>query len=99
VAIARHVYIRLKSEHQNEAGRAALAEASRVLAEVPGVESLSVLMPADKQALDAWDACLVLRFAGLDAVAGYREHPDHRRFVDEFLRERAAVLKAWNFEL
>ncbi|MDD9970653.1 MAG: Dabb family protein [Myxococcales bacterium] len=99
MAIARHVYIRLKSEHQSEAGRAALAQASKALSDIAGVDSFALLRPADQHAHDAWDACLVLRFADLDAVGRYREHPDHRGYVDGFLHEHAAVIKAWNFEL
>ena len=98
MAIERHVYIRLKPEHQSPLGRRALQEASAKLAHVPGVTALSLRAPADEHALAAWDLCLVLEFEDLDAVAGYRDHPDHRAYVDTYLAEHAAVIKAWNFE-
>ena len=39
-----------------------------------------------------------VRVISLEDVDPYREHPVHRSYVDDFLKPRLAVLKAWNFE-
>jgi hypothetical protein len=31
-------------------------------------------------------------------IDSYRAHPEHRRFVDEFLGPRLEVKKGWNFD-
>jgi hypothetical protein len=97
--IERIVLFKLKGEHANDAERRRVAEHSReVLAAIPGVESVSVGVPADPSAEKSWDLSLVVRFASLDAVEPYRVHPAHRRYVDEYMRPRMEVVKAWNFE-
>ena len=42
---------------------------------------------------------MIAHFESLDAVEPYRIHPDHRSYVDDFLKPRLAVIKAWNFKL
>ena len=42
-------------------------------------------------------ADLVGALEGLEDVEPYREHEEHRYFVDEFLDARIKVIKAWNF--
>jgi hypothetical protein len=98
--IQRVVAIKLKPAYSNAADRAQVAAASReVLAVVPGVRAFDVGQPADAAAEKSWDLLLLLRFDDLDAVEAYRAHPNHRRYMDVFLRPMLDVIKVWNFEL
>jgi hypothetical protein len=70
-----------------------------VLERMPGVEQVHVGRPADESTAEAWDLVLVLRFAGFEDVESYRIHPDHRAYVDEYLKPRMEAITAWNFEV
>lgn len=96
--IDRFVFVRLKEEFVAE--RDDIAEYSaKVLAALPGVRSVAVGLPADDHATAAWDLSITVRFASIDEVESYRVHPDHRRYVDEYLAPRMQVIKAWNFAI
>lgn len=96
--VQRYVFIKLDDAHATDTGRSEVAARAReTLARVDGVTAVTVGVPADEPAVKSWDVGIVLRFANLDDVERYRENPDHRAFVDEFLRPRMAVIKAWNF--
>lgn len=96
--IERIVLFKLKDEYANERARAEIADHSRkVLGAVPGVKAVSVGVPADAPSEKSWDLSLVLQFATLEAVEAYREHPDHRSYVNDYMRPRMEVIKAWNF--
>ncbi|HKU40097.1 MAG TPA: Dabb family protein [Polyangiales bacterium] len=97
--IERYVFIRLKPEHATEHGRAEVRARTATLAQVPGVGSLAIGMPADAGARHAWDFSLVVRFDSLAAVERYLEHPLHVAYYQGFLEPRVQVIKAWNFEL
>ena len=98
--IERYVFIKLREDHSSPAGRAeVVAEAERALSELPGVISMTAGLPADDHARAAWDVSLALRFSTLADADAYRHHPDHRRFVDDFLAPRLAVIKAWSMQL
>jgi hypothetical protein len=70
-----------------------------VLKRIPGVESVHIGQPADSASATEWDLALVLRFETLNAVGEYRHHPDHRAYVDNYLKPRMEAIKAWNFEI
>jgi hypothetical protein len=98
--IQRVVAIKLKSAYANAADREQVAKTSReVLGAVPEVRSIEVATPADAATIRSWDLLLLLRFDDLDAVETYRAHPNHRRYVDVFLRPMLEVIKVWNFEV
>lgn len=97
--IERHVYIKLNDEHSNPTERAAVVERSRGLSALPGVVDVTVGVPVDDGSRTAWDVAIRLRFESIDAIEPYRVHPEHRRYVDEFLKPRLAVITAWNFEV
>ena len=98
MAIERHHYFRLTDAFSNpEARQETVRRTIEALQSLPMVRSISGGVPADEHAQDAWDLFLTIRFDGLDDVDAYRAHPDHRRFVDEFLGPRIAVKKIWNF--
>jgi len=60
---------------------------------------VTVGIPADEASERSWDVSIVVRFRSVDDVEPYREHPEHRAYVDEFLRPRMVVIKAWNFDV
>ena len=99
MTIERHVYIKLNPDDATDKGRTEVVERTRSLATIPGVRNVEVGVPADPSSLAAWDVCIRLQFDSLDAVEPYREHSVHRSYVDDFLKPRLAVLKAWNFEI
>lgn len=97
--IERIVLIKLKAEHASEKGRAEVVERTRaVLPEVPGVRGLSVGVPADERSAQSWDVAIRVTLDGVEALPAYLQHPDHRDYVDVFLRPRMECIKAWNFE-
>ena len=96
--IERIVLVKLTDEEVHR--RSEIADHSReVLRLIPGVEDVHVGRPADKPSADAWDLSQVLRFRSLNDVEAYRIHPDHRAYVDGYLKPRIAAIKAWNFEV
>ncbi len=96
--IERYVYIRLKPEHCAE--REAIAARSlEVLTGLPHVTEVRVGIPCDEHSDKAWDLSLAARFATMDELNSYREHPEHRALVDDYLAPRTKVVKAWNFSL
>ncbi len=98
--IERYVFIKLKDEHSSREARQEVIEHSRaVLPKVPGVVAVRVGEPADGHAVAAWDVSIVVTFGAIEDVEPYRAHPDHRAYVDEFLKPRMAVIKAWNFDV
>lgn len=96
--IDRFVFVRLKKEHASER-EAIAAHTAETLRALPGVIHVSVGTPADEHAAAAWDLSIVVRFGALADVEPYRVHPAHRRYVDEYLRPRMEVIKAWSFEI
>ncbi|TNF33866.1 MAG: Dabb family protein [Deltaproteobacteria bacterium] len=98
--IQRVVLIKLNDDEANDDGRARVANhARRVLPLLPGVLAVSVGTPADAGAAGSWDISIVVRFAKLSDFPRYRDDPDHRAFVDQFLVPRTSVIKAWNFDI
>lgn len=94
--IERYVFVRLKKEHAHER-KLVMSEARRVLEQIPRVTAYTVGAPADEHAQDSWDVCIRVLFTSIYDVEPYRVHPAHRRFVDDFLKPRIDMVKAWNF--
>ena len=98
--IQRVVAIKLKDRYANDADRAQIAATSReVLAAVPEVRAIEVATPADARTTKSWDLLILLRFESMEDVEAYRAHPNHRRYVDVFLKPVLEVIKVWNFEV
>jgi len=98
--VERYVFIKLKDAMSTAERRREVVERARaVLPTVPGVVSVRVGEPADGAAVASWDVSIAVRFASIDAVEPYRAHPDHRAFVDGFIRPRMQIIKAWNFDI
>ena len=98
--IERYVFLKLKDAHSTSAGRREVIEHTReALPKIPGVRGVAVGEPADGHAVASWDVSIVVRFDKIEDVEPYRVHPDHRAYVDEFLKPRLEVIKAWNFDV
>jgi len=97
--IARYVFLRLTPEYRGDAVADIAAHSRRVLASLPHVKTLHVGQPADGHAGKGWDLSIALTFEDLEAVEAYRVHPEHRRYVDDYLKPRLQVIKAWNFDI
>ncbi len=98
--IQRIVLIKLKDAYTGQEARGEVAEHSRrVLGGLPGVVQVQVGEPAEAKSAKSWDLSIVLGFARLEDVEPYRVHPEHRAYVDDYLKPRMEVIKAWNFAL
>ena len=96
--IERIVLFKLKDEYCNDAARAEIAERTRKdITALPMVREVSVGVPADEESKKSWDLSLIVRFDALEDVAAYMIDPAHRAYVDQFMRRRIEVVKAWNF--
>jgi len=98
--VERYVFIKLKdSESTSEGRRAVIDRARESLPAIPGAVAVTVGGPADGAAVASWDVSIVVRFAAVEDIEPYRANPEHRLFVDDFLKPRMEVIKAWNFEI
>lgn len=97
--IERVHLLKLKPEHANPRSRREIVErAIAVLAGVPGVRGVTAGAPADADTEKSWDVFITVRFQDVAAIETYRVHPEHRRFVDEYLAPVVDVKKGWNFD-
>lgn len=97
--IERVHLLKLKPEHATPRGRREIVErALAVLPAVPGVLRVLAGAPGDPDSEKSWDLLIVVGFQSLQDIDAYRVHPEHRRFVDEFLAPRTEVKKGWNFD-
>jgi hypothetical protein len=94
--IERIVLVKLNPD---EAVAEVAAHSREVLQDLPGVRSVHVGQAADQPSSKAWDLSLVLRFESLEDLEAFRVQPDHRIYVDEYLKPRMQFIKAWNFEV
>ena len=98
--IERIALVKLKADHATPEGRATVVRRAVVaLRPIPGVLDVTAGVPADDASAKSWDVLIRTRFASPADVEAYRVHPDHRRFVDEFVEPRSDVRKAWSFEV
>jgi hypothetical protein len=97
--IERVHLLKLKSAHATPRSRREVVDRTlAVLPSVPGVLGVTAGTSADEESQKSWDVFIVVRFASLADVEPYRVHPEHRRFVDEFLAPRVEMKKGWNFD-
>ena len=97
--VERLVLVKLKDAFCGHDERDDVARHSRqALAAVPGVRAVRVATPADDACAESWDLCMVVQFDSLDFVAPYVSHPKHRAYVDEYLKPKIELIKAWNFD-
>ncbi len=97
--IERIHLLKLKAEHATGRGRREIIDrALAVLPGIPGVLGVRAGAPADPESEQSWDLMIVVRFQSVHDIGPYRSHPEHHRFVDEFLAPRTEVKKGWNFD-
>ena len=97
--IDRIVLFKLKDEYANDDARAEIAAHSReALGLIPGLVEVRVGVPADEASTRSWDLSIVVRFADLEAMNAYVEHPDHMRYY-EYMVPRMEVVKYWAFDV
>jgi hypothetical protein len=98
--IKRIVMLKLEKALSTAEGRAEVTSTSlSILRGIPGVVHVSVGSAADHASESAWDVCLVLDFESLDELEPFRVNPEHRAYVDDYLRPKLKALAAWNFEI
>jgi hypothetical protein len=98
--IERIVLLQMTEECASKEVLEEVAEHSRrVLPALPGVLECHVGLAADERTAAGWHVVLVLRFASADDIPPYAVHPDHRSYVDDFLRPKLASIAAFNFEV
>lgn len=98
--IERIVLVRLNDSLRNPEERTAVANQTlKALADLPGVQELSVGVPADANSEKSWDLLIRVHFTDIEAVEAYRMHQMHRAYVDDYLKPKLAELRAWNFDL
>jgi hypothetical protein len=96
--IERIVLIKVEESHASSVSLQEIAEHSqRVLAALPGVRSVHVGVAADESTSRNWDLSLVLVFDSLEDLEPFRLHPDHRAYVDEYLKPMMTGIQAFNF--
>lgn len=68
------------------------------LSKLPDLEELSVGVPADEAAEKSWDVSIVLGVANLALLNTVLESALFTSYLEDTLKERCTVTKAWNFE-
>lgn len=97
--IQRIVLFKLTEDYAHTEERRRIAEHTREqLSRIDEVQGLTVGTPADTSAEESWDLSIVLELDSLEAFERYHEHPVHRRYVDDYIKPKLEVAKAWNFE-
>lgn len=77
-----------------------IVDASIVLAQLPGVESLRIgeALASERAVVDSsYDLALVFTFADAAALNRYLTHPDHRAATERTLRPRVARMQVYDF--
>jgi hypothetical protein len=96
--IRRFVFAKFNGSHSTPESRKEAIEATRdELPRIPGVTGVWVGAPCDAGSMAAWDLAIVVEFAQASDVEPYRIHPDHLAYLDQVLKPRVEVKKAWNF--
>jgi hypothetical protein len=96
--IRRFVFFRfLKPYRTEEAMGEIISRSHAVLGGSDDVVSYEIGTASDTQSLAAWDVSITATFMDQHALEAYIVHPAHRAYVDEFIKPRLEVIKAWNF--
>lgn len=75
---------------------AAMTDAA--LAKLPDIEELSVGVPADAASEKSWDLSIVIGVNNLSLLDSVLESRAFTTYLDDTMKGRYAVLKAWTFE-
>ena len=94
----RNVFMKFKEDFQSEAEVFKVQEeTTQVFEKLSMVRDFRIELPADEKSKIAWDLSLTVRFETLDDIDRYSSDESHRSYVDDFLKPRLEVIKAWNF--
>ncbi len=93
MTVVRVVQVRFAPEHRHEVP-AVCALARKVFPTIPGVIGFDALEAADHE---DWDFMFLVRFAHLEDVATYYEHPLHMDFAGQHMRPHLGELVARNY--
>lgn len=100
VEVERYVFMKFHDEWSTPEGRAeVVAKTREVFAKIPQVVEFSAGSPADEVAEAAWDLSIRVRFASYDDYPGYQSDPIHRDYVDNYMKPKVVVAKAWNMNV
>lgn len=96
--IQRTVLMRFQHEYATPAALAEIIDHSQqVLWSIPMVTTVSIGVAADDSTRQQWHLQLCMSFDDLDQVEAFRINPQHRSYVDDYLRPRLESISAWNF--
>ncbi|MDB4985253.1 MAG: hypothetical protein JWN04_431 [Myxococcaceae bacterium] len=68
------------------------------LSALPELDALSVGLPADAAAERSWDLSVVIGSASLTRLNALLASAPFVHYLEETMKDRYVVLKAWNFE-
>ena len=98
--IERYVLLKLRDEFTSTEARRAVAEHSKkVLTALPQVLDVRVGISTDIDPGSDWDLSLAVRLESQDDLAPYSADPQHRAYVDEYLKPKLESIRAWNFTI
>ncbi len=96
--ILRTVFVKLHDEWSSDRGRSSIiTHSEKALQAIDGATDVVVGSPADGHSTAAWDLCIQLQFDTIESANEYTKHPAHRSYIDDFLKPKMVVMKAWNF--
>ena len=96
-----HVVLCWLKEPGNAAQRERMLAASAELRSIPGVLELDTgaVVPSERRIVDdSFDIGVAMKFAGMDTLNAYLEHPDHLQRVQETFQPLCARIQAFDFE-
>ncbi|MDB4991673.1 MAG: hypothetical protein JWN04_6851 [Myxococcaceae bacterium] len=65
---------------------------------LPELEALSVGLPADAAAERSWDLSVVIGSTSMTALSALLTSAPFVHYLEQTMKDRYVVLKAWNFE-
>ena len=73
-----------------------IEESKKVLPAIPLVKSLQIGEVEDNP---DYNLALIILFDNLQDIKAFRPHPQHRDYVDNFLKEKLKNIKAYNIKI
>ncbi len=98
----QHVVLFWLKEPGNPEHRRRILEATRGLASIPGLVSVSagLVIPSERAIVDdSFDVGVVMRFESEAAMHAYLEHPEHRKAVAEVIRPLVRKIRVHDIRL
>lgn len=95
-----HVVIVWLMQPDDPEARRRVIEATRSLADIPGVESIRVgsVLASERSVVDStYDLGIAMTFRDRAALEAYQTHPRHQAAVREVLQPHAARIRVYDF--